>query len=189
MELINNDLVKGSSGRIGDQLVYRQRGGKTIIAKRPRPKTKPDTTGQIATRELFYNAVLYAKTVIANEATKAIYQAKTQGNQTAYNLAVSDFCKAPEIKLCNSSDYTGLVGQVISIRATDDFKVESVRLEINDSSNAAIEEGAAVLGTNGVDWIYTTTAANALLEGTKLIVSAADIPGNITQKEFILSIA
>ncbi|MEJ6980034.1 hypothetical protein WG906_06210 [Pedobacter sp. P351] len=186
MELKNNDLVKGASGRIGDQLVYRQRGGKTIIAKRPRPKIKPDTISQITTRELFYNAVLYAKTVIADEATKAIYQAKTQGNQTAYNLAVSDFCKAPEIRLCDSSDYTGLMGQVIRIRATDDFKVESVRLEIKDSSDAAIEEGEAVLGTNGVDWIYNTTAANPLLEGTKLIVSAADIPGNVTKKEFIL---
>lgn len=186
MELINNDLVKGASGRIGDQLVYRQRGGKTIIAKRPRPKTKPDTADQIATRELFYDAVLYGKTVIANEATKAIYQAKTRGNQTAFNLAVSDFCKAPEIKLCDSSAYTGLAAQVIRIRAADDFKVELVQLEIKDSNNATIEEGAAVLGANGVDWLYTTTAVNPLLPGTKLIVSAVDIPGNLTKEEFIL---
>lgn len=186
MELINNDLVKGASGRIGDQLVYRQVGGKTIIAKRPRAKSKPDTAVQIATRELFYNAVLYAKTVVANEATKAIYQAKTQGNQTAFNLAVSDFCKAPEIKICDSSGYTGLAAQGIRIRATDDFKVESVRLEITDSGNDTIEEGAAVLGSNGVDWIYTTTVANPILVGTKLIVSAADVPGNVTREEFML---
>jgi len=154
MEVINNDLVKGASGRIGDQLVYRQRGGKTIIAKRPKAKTKPDTALQIATRELFYDAVLYAKTVIADEVKKAVYQAKTRGNQTAYNLAVSDFCKASEIKRCDSSEYTGQTGQQIQIRATDDFKVESVRLSIKDSTDVLIEEGAAVLAGNGVDWIY-----------------------------------
>jgi len=186
MEVINNDLVKGSSGRIGDQLVYRQRGEKTIIAKRPRPKNTPDTEAQIAVQERFFNAALYGKAVIADAVKKAVYQAKTTGYQTAYNLAVSDFCKSPEIKVCDADNYSGNPGEEIRIRATDDFKVESVRLEIKDSTNDSIEEGAAVLNDNGVDWIYTATTVNLFLPGTKLIVSASDIPGNITKREFII---
>ena len=52
MELKNNDLVIGSSGSIGDQLVYRQRGGKTIIAKRPRKKNTTGTPRQLEVRDI-----------------------------------------------------------------------------------------------------------------------------------------
>ena len=186
MELKNNDLVKGSSGRFGDQLVYRQRGGRTIIARRPGKKTKPDSDRQLEVRELFAEAVLYAKSVIADDAKKALYQAKTDAFRSAYNLALADFCKAPEIRKYNVSDYAGQIGDQISIRALDDFKVESVKLIIKDSADSTIEEGAAVLSANGVDWIYTATAVHPGLAGTKLIISASDIPGNITTQEVIL---
>lgn len=186
MELINNDLVIGSSGRIGDQLVYRQRGGKTIIAKRPKRRGIPPSAMQLEIQELFAEAVLYAKSVIADEAKKAIYKAKAKPNQTAYNLALSDFCRAPEIKKYNTQDYAGQVGDEISIRVMDDFKVDWVKLQIKDSADVLIEEGLAVLSANNVDWIYTATAVNPVIAGSKLIISAADLPGNISTQEVIL---
>jgi hypothetical protein len=186
MELKNNDLVMGSSGRIGDQLVYRQRGGKTIIAKRPRRTGIPPSAMQLEVQELFSEAVLYAKSVIADEAKKAIYKAKATANQSAYNLALSDFCRAPEIKKYNISDYAGQVGDEISVRVLDDFKVDWVKLLIKDSAESTIEEGLAVLSANKADWIYTTTAINPSLAGSKLIISAADLPGNISTLEVIL---
>lgn len=186
MELINNDLVMGSSGRFGNQLVYRQRGGKTIIARRPKKKSVPATALQLEIQELFAEAVLYAKTVITDEVKKAIYQAKVKTNQSAYLLALSDFLRAPKIRKYNVSDYTGQIGDQISIRVFDDFKVEWVKLIIKDSADSTIEEGAAVLSGNMVDWIYTATATNPTLAGTKLIISAADMPGNISTQEVIL---
>ena len=78
------------------------------------------------------------------------------------------------------------MGDKISIRVIDDFKVEWVRLIIKDSADNMIEEGEAVLSGNQVDWIYTATALNPNLAGTKLIISAADIPGNISTQEVIL---
>jgi len=186
MELKNNDLVKGSSGRIGDQLVYRQRAGKTIIAKRPKKSSVQATALQLEVQELFTEAVLYAKAVIADEAKKALYQSKAKAGKSAFNLALSDFCKAPEIRKYQAADYMGQVGDKISIRVIDDFKVEWVRLMIKDSSDNLIEEGEAVLSGNQVDWIYTATALNPSLAGTKLIISAADIPGNISSQEVIL---
>jgi hypothetical protein len=186
MELLENDLVEGSSGRFGKRLVYRQRGLKTIIARRPVRKSDPQTPRQVEVRDLFSEAVIYARGVIADSATKAIYKAKVKGNQSAFNLALSDFCKAPEIRKYNVTEYTGQIGDKISIRASDDFKVESVKLLIKDSSDTTIEEGPAVLSANGADWIYTTTVENPDLAGTKLIISAADIPGNITIQEVVL---
>lgn len=186
MELINNDLVMGSSGRIGDQLVYRQRGGKTIIAKRPRRTGIPPSAMQLEVQELFSEAVLYAKSVIADEAKKAIYKAKAKPYQSAYNLALADFCRPPAIKKYDVSGYSGQVGDQLSIRAIDDFKVEWVKLLIKDSADSMIEEGLAVLSANKLDWIYTATVVNPSLVGSKLSISAADMPGNIKTLEVIL---
>lgn len=186
MELLENDLLEGSSGKFGKRLVYRQRGAKTIIARRPVKKRNPKTPRQTEVRDLFTEGVLYAKAVIADEVKKALYQAKVSGNQSAFNLALSDFCKAPEIRKYNVAEYTGQIGDKISIRAIDDFKVEWVKLIIKDSTDGTIEEGEALLSANGADWIYTAAAANPGLAGTKLVISAADMPGNITTQEVIL---
>lgn len=186
MELQENDLISGSSGRFGKRLIYRQRGGKTIIAARPFKKKNPNTPLQQEVRGIFAEGILYAKAVIADEANKAIYQAKVKGNQTAFNLALADFCKAPQITKHNIAGYSGQAGDKISIRAVDDFKVEWVRLVIKDCADSTIEEGAAILSANGADWIYTATVANPTLAGTKLIMSAADMPGNVTTQEVML---
>lgn len=186
MELLENDLIEGSSGRFGKRLIYRQRGSKTIIARRTSRKRNPNTTRQQEVRELFGEGIIYARGVIADPAIKALYQSKVKGNQTAFNLAVSDFCKAPEITKYNVSRYAGQIGDIISVRAVDDFRVEWVKLTITDSADTLIEEGTAVLSPNGADWIYTATVLNPSLAGTKLFISAADLPGNITSQEVIL---
>lgn len=186
MELLENDLVEGSSGKFGKKLVYRRRGDKTIIARRPYKRRDANTPRQQEIRETFAEGILYAKTVIADEAKKAVYQEKVKGYQTAFNLALSDFCKAPQITKHNVSEYSGQPGDTISIRAIDDFKVEWVKLVIRDSDDAVLEEGLAILSTNGADWIYTATVANLPLQGTRLIMSAADLPGNVTTQEVVL---
>lgn len=186
MELLENDLLEGSSGRFGKRLIYGQRGHKTIIARRPAKKRNPKTPRQVEVRNLFSEAVLYARAVIADEVKKALYQTKVKGNQSAFNLALSDFCKAPEIRKYSVTEYTGQIGDKINIRAFDDFKVESVNLLIKDSTDSTIEEGPALLSANGADWIYTASTANPVLAGTKLIISVADIPGNITTQEVVL---
>ena len=186
MELLENDLVSGSSGRFGKRLIYRRRGDKTIIAGRPLRRKNPNTLLQQAVREKFAEGIIYANGVVAEDETKTVYQAKVQGNQTAYNLAIRDFCKAPKITRCTIDKYTGQPGDKITIRAVDDFKVESVMLVIKDSADSIIEEGAAILSGNKADWIYTATVVNPALTGTKLIVSAADIPGNVTTQEVVL---
>ncbi len=186
MELLENDLVEGSSGRFGKRLIYIRRGEKTIIARRPAKRRNSNTLLQQGVREMFAEGVLYARAAIADEIKKAMYQAKATGNQSAFNVAMSDFCKSPEIKKYSISDYTGQIGDKISIRAVDDFKVEWVKLIIKDSTGTTLEEGSAVLSTNGADWIYTASVVNPGLAGTTLIMSAADIPGNITTREVIL---
>lgn len=186
MELLENDLIEGSSGRFGKRLIYSQRGRKTVITRRSSRKRDPNSTRQQVVRETFAEGIIYARGVIADPELKSLYQAKVKDNQTAFNLAVSDFCKAPQITRVHVFDYTGQIGDKIIVRAVDDFKVVSVELKITDSADSLIEEGTAVLSPNGADWIYLATATNPVLAGTKILVSAADLPGNVTTQEVLL---
>ena len=36
---------------------------------------------------------------------------------------------------------------------------------------------------NGIDWVYTATQANASLDGDRIVISASDMPGNVTTEE------
>jgi hypothetical protein len=94
--------------------------------------------------------------------------------------------QAPDIDSINLSGYTGRVGEKITIVATADFKVTSVTVNISNSDGILVEAGAAVLSSNGLYWVYTTTAVNASLAGDKITVEATDLPGNVTEKQTIL---
>jgi len=188
MESVNNDLVFGASGRIGDMLVFRQRGGKTFISKRPKKQEVSDSEDQVAVKERFKEGVLYAKAVVADPVRKAVYQAKSHALLSAYNLALADYYKAPEIKSINTEGYTGRSGDEIAIRAIDDFKVDKVHVTIKGSDNVEIENGLAVVGPNGIDWLYMSTEDNPTPSGSKVIVKASDLPGNVTAAEYLITL-
>ena len=183
----NNPLLKGASGMLGDVVVYREVGGNVIMANRPR---KPEvlTAHQEITRERFLRAVQYARTQLANEVTKAEYAAGiTASKLSAYAVALTDYLKAPVVNAVDVSKYTGAVGELILIRASDDFRVVGVHVVVSDNAGTVIEQGEAVLQPDSFDdWRYTSTVANAALAGTKITVTASDKPGNATVKETVL---
>jgi hypothetical protein len=71
-----------------------------------------------------------------------------------------------------------VVGSTIIIRAVDDFRVTGVQMQIYAASGTLLEKGNAVQQTNGLDWTYTATLANATLTGSKINAIATDVPGN-----------
>jgi hypothetical protein len=56
----NNIVTHGLSGKIGDLLVFRQIGGKTIVSNAPR-KSNSESESQKEHRRKFQRAVMYAK--------------------------------------------------------------------------------------------------------------------------------
>ncbi len=91
---------------------------------------------------------------------------------------MADFMHAPEIKDINLAAWNGQAGQVIRIQAVDDVKVDTVTVVITDNADVLIEQGAAVLAADGW-WEYTTTQTAS--GNPKVVVSALDLPGHITQ--------
>lgn len=175
-----NVVTFGLSGLIGELLVFKQRAGKTIVSNRPSKTSKAPSVVMLAIRERFKKAVIYAKSVMTNTLLKAEYAATAKSDQSAFNMAFTDYQKAPEIAAPNFSNYTGLSGQELKVSVIDDFRVEKVDFSIKDSAGIVVEAGLAVQSPNLLDWIYTTTLANANFEGGEIAVRAWDLPGNET---------
>ncbi|GEP94969.1 hypothetical protein [Chitinophaga cymbidii] len=183
MKQTRNSIMRGTSGALGDELVFRQRAGKTVISLPPIVKAYPPTTGQLEVRNKFLEACRYAKTVLANPALKEAYAAKSPAGTSAYNTATADFFRAPVILSVDTGNYNGSAGGTILVLATDDFKVQSVRVSVIDADGEILEEGLAVAGASGTD-LWTYTALNSVdITGAKVSVQAHDLPGNVTTQE------
>lgn len=186
-ESINNPLTKGASGTVGDLLTFFKRpSGKTVMGiKRGKSRVKP-TDKQIAIQERFKLATKYAKNAILDPILQPFYEKFAGPDQSAYNMAFADAFTPPEIKDVSTVNYLGRVGDTITIRAIDAFKVVAVKVTIRTAVGDLIEEGNAVLQVNGLDWLYTATVANEELPGSKIKVTATDTPANATIKEIII---
>lgn len=189
MALVKDNLfVLGTSGMVGNQMVYRNRKGKIILSKRPL-RTKEQSEVQQAQMLRFKEATIYAKAALTDEDVRKAYAEKAQnsGNGlSAYNVAVADYLKSPVIRKVNLEGYNGQSGEEIVISAIDDFRVKEVTVEIRQSDDTLVEKGTAIAEANGLNWTYTTQSVNASLTGSKVTVRVSDLPGNVTVKEEVV---
>lgn len=174
----NNVLLSQLSGSIGKQLTIKQRGGKTIVSKAQQPREKAATEKQLEAQDRFTEATAYAKGVLADEDMAAVYRSMAQPGQNAYNIAIRDAYNPPVIENIEKA------GNNIIVRATDDFRVYRVTLAIYSAEGVMLEEGNALMGRNGKDWLYTAT--NETLPGCRVVATAEDLPGNRTNREIVL---
>jgi len=103
--------------------------------------------------------VVYGRTVMTDEATKAIYAeaAKAKG-KPVFSLMVGDFRNTPSIDEVDVSGYAGQIGDTIRVRAHDDFMVTGVSLSLSQADGQTIESGEAVEAPpKSGQWIYTAT--------------------------------
>lgn len=177
----NNSVITGKlRGTLGKELVFREWDGKTVVAKSPKKRTGPATPAQLKIQENFLLATIYATSVKegTDQGIRDAYTAALKPRQNLFSRAVADFMSPPVVKSIDTGVYSGVVGNMIKIRAVDDFRVTGVQVEIYAANGSLLEKGNAVQQTNGVDWTYTTTQANAVLAGSKINAIATDVPGN-----------
>lgn len=183
-ESTDNVLTRGLRGSFGKQMVFRQKHGRTYVAKPPRKRSGELTDRQKAQQERFTQATLYwAK--IKNTDVRQEYENAAGDGLSAYNIAVSDTLNAPAIEDIDISQYTGLANQVIRVVAHDNFKVKEVTVTIENGDGTFVEEGNAT-SQDGINWVYTTTAPNESLSGDRITVGVIDNPDNLTEKDVVL---
>jgi hypothetical protein len=178
-QIKDNYAMKGMSGKLADLLVYRQWFGRTIVAKPPR-KVSTISAAQQAVRDKFKLATAYAAAAIVAPATSQIYKDLVTPGISAFNVALADYFNAPVIADIPISTYTGSAGDRISIPVTDDVMVRSVHVAITHANGSLVEQGLAIADLDGLHWVYTVTQANASLSGSRITVTAKDLPGNTT---------
>jgi len=181
----NNEVMFGARGKIGNLVVFKNFGeNQTVIAKRRKKVINPKyTLEQERTKEKFRDGVVYAKGIIADADLTTRYRRLAKPGISVYNLALADFCKAPQIKAVDISEYNGLVGDYIKVRAVDNFGVTAVKVSIYSASGNLIESGAATVQSNNLDWRYICTVVNPDLNGGYIRAEASDFPGNLTVEE------
>jgi len=172
----DNNATFGIRGKV-NQLVYSQRNGETVVSKPP-IRTAPLSEAQKSITSTFKQAVLYARSILQDAAIKLAYKKKAKRGQSPFNLAIADYFKPPVIVSVNLDELANQVGSKIIALVTDNFRVEKVKVKIEKSGGGLIEEGDAVLQPDGLNWLYTTTTANANNTGNKVSVTASDLPGN-----------
>ena len=176
----NSVVTRKLSGTLGKELVFREWEGKTVVAKTPKKRKGEPTPPQAETQEKFLLGSRYARSVIGRQdkGLAEAYANVLRPRQNVYSRALEDFLSPPDVKSINARNYKGTVGDKIVVRAIDDFRVVSVRVEIVAANGTLLEEGKAEEDVNSLDWIYTATQANSLRAGSKIIAIATDVPGN-----------
>lgn len=181
----NNEVMYGARGKVGNLVVFKNfANDRTIISKRRRKVDNPRySQAQEVTKDTFRDAVIYAKGAIGDPVLLAFYKQYAKPGSSAYNMALADFCKLPEIKTINTSNYQGTVGDLITVRAVDNFKITSLKVTIFSADDELLETGLAVMAPNNADWVYHTTSPNLELPNTVIKVEATDTPGHVSLLE------
>jgi hypothetical protein len=80
----------------------------------------------------FTAASVWARDQMAIPAAKAAYAAAvTKSKPTPYRVAMADYLSAPTVREIDVFDYHGVIGDLISVTAFDDFMVTRVEVIIN----------------------------------------------------------
>ena len=181
-----NVVTEGLSGKLGNTVVFRQRGGKTIVAVPPEKKKREPSEAQKNHQRKFREASRYAMQATQDPTLREAYARKAKADQSAYNVAMADYLNLPDITELDLSTYTGAQGNPVVVKVVDDHLVTDVQVAIYNRAGALLEQGPAQLHDNGLDWVYTAQKANGQRKGSRLVVRASDLPGNTTEKEEVL---
>ena len=175
-----NIILKGVSGMLGGQVVLKQINGKTVICKAPpkRGKNVPDTQKKQMSR--FQQAVAYARKMISEPNTRALYAAKTEPGKRVFNRALADFMKPPVVHEIDTFRCSGRAGDEITVKATDDFLVTGVKVSLYGPDRALIEQGECTPGDVESVWVYSLHASFDEATICQVTAAARDFAGNET---------
>ena len=176
----NNIIMRSTRGMVGGQIVFKRRAGSGYVSAAPEVnENRKPTEGQLLVQAKFRRCTEYAKLVMKAPELKAAYKAAALRNQSSYNVAFQDAAYAPVVTSLLVNGYAGVAGNQIVVHATDNFKVNNVKVAIYDAEGVLVEEGLAEANADGISWSYIVTTPNENFIGSVIRASAFDIPENV----------
>jgi hypothetical protein len=91
--LANNTALQGISGKLGKQLVFKQYGDKIVVTSYPDMSGIKPSRKQKNNRNLFKDAVAYAKNINRTPALKQAYLKKIKKSESVYHYAIKEYLK------------------------------------------------------------------------------------------------
>jgi hypothetical protein len=180
-----NSLTKGVSGSFGDEFVFRQVNGKTIIAPLP-AKSGKVSEKQAEARARFLNASLYAKSAMANPAMKAEYEAiakhkNFRGGATV--AAMTDYLTSTHLAMAYAHQFDGSTGFPVTLVLADNYKGKEMAVSISNKDGTIAESGKANFALGDSAWTYITTVPYANIDGLTVKVTVKDRIGRVSTFE------
>jgi len=139
----------------------------------------------------FELAKKYGRMVRADAELSALYSVllkpwkKKKKNIGIYQLAIKDFMNPPEISKIEVVVNPDGTGMIVRIKANDIIKLAGVSVSIILPGGMIAEKGEATWNIRAeYNYNYIFEDLSLWKQGTILVVSAWDLPGNVAQKEF-----
>jgi DUF917 family protein len=181
-----NVITRMYSGKVGD-IVLRNYGGKSVMAKRPDCSKVVKSPAQLANQAKFAKANKYSKAVKSDPQRSKDYSEKKKKTKykDVYHAAMSDYMTKPKVQKVDLTTYRGQQGNVIRISAWDKFSVETVSVMILNKMGQLIEKGPAIAKpfSGNREWEYITTVENVDYKSCRVLVQVKDRPGNLVEAE------
>jgi hypothetical protein len=175
----SNALTRNYRGKFGDQFVFRNRNGKSILAMLPKKNGLPPTESQQVHRKRFRLACRYAKNALLDPNMLVRYTEKAVNGSSPYLLAVTDYMKPPEVSEIVTRDYEGNPGDKIHVVAMDDFEITEVTVSVFDPQGQLIEKGTCEMDLKTSRYDYTATVLVTPLTGVVIQARAFDHPAHM----------
>ncbi len=175
-----NMITMGYHGRVSN-FVLRRWGDRSILSSVPVFKKNRWSKAQKLNRRRFREAMHRTQAIMKNPEMSRYYRSRRKRRQTAWNVAVADYMKKPEIKRTDLSGYQGRKGDPIRIDATDNYGVARVLITILSSQGLLVEWGTAMQDAQGSGWTYIAGEENPYWKGGRVEIAVNDRPGNVTK--------
>jgi hypothetical protein len=158
-----------------------------VRVPRQRPRRRKKSEAQVENANHFRQATDYAKRCMEIPELKAKYEKGiTRRKNNAYTVACSDYLNPPTIHYIKAME-SSPTESIITIKATDDFEVVSVRITIISPDGKVMEEGSAVCNRlKRQMWTYATQSVSRESKGVQIRAIAEDHAGNLTERQLVL---
>ncbi|MGB3182000.1 MAG: hypothetical protein WBB45_11455 [Cyclobacteriaceae bacterium] len=181
-----NPWIKGARGMVMDSIVYRQRAGRTIVSAKPRRSARPPSEKQLQHRERFREASRYAKGAARHAIKGPLYAKQADGFNSAYNIALKDYLKAPVIHEVDLNTFRGRRGDILGVYAEDNFGIAELKVSLINEAGEILAYGRAEEVIDNTYFTYRLTTDLPVGDVRVLRAEARDHAGNITVHEEVM---
>ena len=158
-----NILVRGMTGKFGDQAVFRKSNGQTIMSDVSHHKVKPTPAMQKQWNK-FRHAAKLAKVAIRDPEKRARYEAARKPGQTAYNVALSEF-----LNMLIAGKREPIPTPPYRKKAAKGIKTKDITLVIDTDKGMVVKTGLVVPDEH-LQWFISAAKSSTSGKVQKMIV-------------------